>query len=130
MFRSVFPGARRQLEYHINDCKGVDIAGVEPFRIQCKKTKKYVPLSTINEVQCDRSFGDVPVLIAAGDDQEPLACLPLPDFLKLVEAAHGGKRAAFVNCANCNEPVSEKEIKRWKGAQFCGHCYKRVKTQA
>lgn len=85
-FRSVgFSKARRQLEYHEEDCNGVDLMGTEPFYIQTKKTKKYVPISTISEVKCDRAFGDIPVLIAAGNNQEPMAVLPLSDFMELAK---------------------------------------------
>lgn len=82
--RAGWKGARRQLEFHSADAKGVDLQNTEPFFVQCKKTKKYVPLTTIGEIQCERAFGDIPVLIAAGDNQEAMACLPLRDFMSLL----------------------------------------------
>ncbi len=82
--RAGWKGARRMLEYHAKDAKGIDLQHTEPFKVQCKKTAKYVPLSTINEIQCDREFGEIPVLVAAGNNQEPMAVLPLSDFMKLV----------------------------------------------
>lgn len=130
MLRSTFPGVRRQLEFQVQDAKGIDLQGCDPFKIQCKRTKKYVPLSTINEVQCDRAFGDVPVLIAAGDDQEPLACLPLPDFLRLVEAAHGGEKRLVVNCNRCFDQMMPEDAQVYRGSKYCKHCYKRLKTGA
>lgn len=76
--------AQRQLEYQVNQAQGIDLANTGRYKIQCKKTKKYVPLSTINEVKYKE--GDVPVLIAAGDNEPPLAVLKLEDFLALVSA--------------------------------------------
>ncbi len=79
-----FPRARRQLENHAADAHGVDLQNTEPFFVQCKKTAKYVPINTITEVQCTREFGEIPVLIAAGDNQEALVVIPLDDFFKLI----------------------------------------------
>jgi len=87
LFRSLFPKARRQLEYQIDDCNGVDIAGTDPFKIQCKKLKKYAPITAIEEVKCHRELGDIPVLITAGDHQEPIAALYFSDFFRLLEKA-------------------------------------------
>lgn len=83
-FREIFPGARRQLEYHVDDCKGVDIQGTGRYKIQCKKFAKYAPITCIQEVECDRDLGDVPVLVTAGDRQEAMAVLPFDDFLRMV----------------------------------------------
>ncbi len=81
--RAGWKSARRQMEFHHKDAKGIDLQHTEPFKVQCKKTAKYVPISTIAEIQCDRIFGDVPVLVAAGNNQEPMAILPLSDFMRL-----------------------------------------------
>ncbi len=83
--RGLFPNARRQLEYHSADCNGVDIMHTGPFKIQCKKLKKYSPITAIEEVKCDRSAGDIPVLVTAGDNLEAMVVLPLSDFIKLLE---------------------------------------------
>lgn len=85
--RLVFPGARRQLEYHSRDAKGIDIQECGPYRIQCKKLKSYASVNTIKEVQCDRELGDIPVLVTAGDNLEPVAVLFYSDFLRLVKDA-------------------------------------------
>lgn len=85
--------ARRQLEYHADDAKGYDIANCEPFFIQCKKMKKYAPLTKIQEVQCDRELGDIPVLVTAGDRQEDIVAMYWSDFLALLRKA---KRAGLV----------------------------------
>lgn len=84
LLRSIFPNARRQLEYHEDDCLGVDIQNTGHYRIQCKKLKKYAPITAITEVQCARELGEIPVLVTAGDGLEPMAVLPFDDFLKLI----------------------------------------------
>jgi hypothetical protein len=85
--RVVFPNARRQLEYHIDDCQGVDIANTGRYKFQCKKLKRYAPITCIAEVVCDRALGDVPVLVTAGDNKEPVVVLPFDDFLALLQSA-------------------------------------------
>lgn len=80
-----FPNAQRQLEYQINQAQGIDLSGTAEFKVQCKKTKKYVSLNTINEVNIDDRCVSIPVLIAAGDNQEPLVTIPLDAFFYLVE---------------------------------------------
>lgn len=83
--RGVFPGSRRQLEYHVDDAKGIDIQGVDPYRVQCKATAKYVSLNTIKEIQCERMFGDIPILVAKADKEPTLAVLHWEDLLALIE---------------------------------------------
>lgn len=77
-----FNEAKRQLEYQIDTAQGIDLANTGPFKVQCKKTKRYVPLNTIKEVKC-KGPEDVPILIAAGDNQEPLVTMPLWAFVWL-----------------------------------------------
>ena len=74
--REIFPAAKRQLEYQIDDCVGVDIANTGRYKIQCKKLKKYAPITAIDEIKCDEHLGDIPVLITAGDKQRAVAVLP------------------------------------------------------
>lgn len=78
--------AHRQLEFQINNAHGIDIAETGLYKIQCKKTKKYVPMSTINEVKV-MSPNDIPVLIAAGDSEPPLVTMFLEDWLELVSSS-------------------------------------------
>src|SRR5690606_12016009 len=82
---SVFPEARRQLEYHADDALGCDIQNTYPYLIQCKKFKKYVNPSVIKEVQCERILGEVPILVTAGDFLEPLAILPWTELIRLLK---------------------------------------------
>jgi hypothetical protein len=86
-FREIFPNAKRNLEYQLDACYGVDLANTGDYRIQCKKLKKYASISKIEEVKCDRVLGEVPVLITAGDGKEPMAVLPLQEFLNLLSAS-------------------------------------------
>ena len=76
--------AHRQLEFQINNAKGIDLAETGHYKIQCKKTKKYVPMNTINEVKYEP--GETPILIAAGDGEPPLVTMHLADWLYLVGA--------------------------------------------
>lgn len=76
-----FPDAQRQLEYQANQAQGIDLAGTGAFRVQCKKTKTYVPLNTINEVKIKDPFSEIPVLVAAGDNLKPLVTIELEAFV-------------------------------------------------
>ena len=88
-FRKVFPEARRHLEYQDSQANGVDLAETGPFRVQCKKLKKYAPLSMIKEVQCEEWLGEIPVLVTAGDKETPLVALPLENFINLIGEIYG-----------------------------------------
>lgn len=85
--RPIFPEARRQLEYHSADANGVDIANTGFYKIQCKKFKRYAPITCIEEVQCDREMGDVPILVTACDRGEIMAVLPFDELLRLIALA-------------------------------------------
>ena len=85
-FQRIFIGARRHMENQMADAKtGVDIQGCDPFKIQCKKTAKYVSIPTIEEIQCSRILGEIPLLVAAGDGREPMAVLPLDSLLWILK---------------------------------------------
>lgn len=86
LLRPLFPEARRHLEYQDAEANGVDLVNTGPFRFQCKKLKKYAPITTIGEIQCDPLSGEIPVLVTAGDGQPPMAVLPFDDFLRLARA--------------------------------------------
>jgi desulfoferrodoxin (superoxide reductase-like protein) len=103
--------AHRQLEFQINNALGIDIAEAGRYKIQCKKTKKYVPLNTINEVKAKGD--DIPVLIAAGDNEPPLVVMHLADWLELVS---GNAFDPFIEIAEYrNKALIEAEMKRIKG---------------
>lgn len=82
LFRHLFPGARRVLEYHEDDCNGIDIdLGV--LKLQCKRLKAYAPISKLFEVQC--SENDIPVLVTKKDRGEDIVALKLKDFIRILE---------------------------------------------
>lgn len=84
--RVVFPEARRQLEYHARDARGIDIQETGRYRIQCKRGKKYAPITAIEEIEHDPLF-DVPVLVTKGDRGEVMAALPFGELLRLIASA-------------------------------------------
>lgn len=90
--KELFPNARRQLEYHVDDCLGVDIANTGRFKFQCKKLKKYAQIKMIEEIKCDVELGDVPILITAGDHKPVMAVLSFEDLLEILKAVVKGKK--------------------------------------
>ncbi len=83
-FRLVFPEARRQLEYHVKDALGVDLQETGPYRIQCKRLKKYASIAAINEVVSTPPH--VRILVTRGDNTETMAVLPLTELIRLIKA--------------------------------------------
>jgi transcriptional regulator with XRE-family HTH domain len=84
-FRSIYPEAKRKLEYQKGECIGIDLDNVGPYLVQCKRGKKYASLSAIDEVEVDPIEGGVRVLVTKGDNKEALACISLDHFLHLVK---------------------------------------------
>lgn len=84
LLRPVFPNARRHLEYHARDANGVDLDHTGRFKIQCKKLKKYAGLNRIKEIKYADWSNEIPVLVTAGDNQMPLAALPLDALIELL----------------------------------------------
>jgi len=84
--RSLFPEARRHLEYHSRDANGVDIVNTPPYLIQCKRGKRYASLSAMKEIQVCPIEGGIPVLVTQGDHTEPIACIAFSDFKRLVSS--------------------------------------------
>lgn len=83
--RCVFPGAQRHLEFQSHQAQGIDIDNTGEYKIQCKKLHAYGRIALIEEVQCDRLMGEIPVLVTAGTNKEPMAVLPLADFINLLK---------------------------------------------
>ena len=79
-----FKDAQRQLEYQANQAQGIDLMGTGAFRVQCKKTKTYVSINTINEVKVKDPSTEIPVLIAAGDNLKPMVTMGLDAFVLLL----------------------------------------------
>lgn len=87
MLRRIFPQARRQLEYHSRDARGVDLQETGRYLFQCKKLEKYASISAIEEIEHDADFGEVPVLVTAGDGKMPMAVLPFEHLIYLIDKA-------------------------------------------
>lgn len=85
--RCVFPDARRLLENHADDARGVDILHTGRFKFQCKRGRKYASFTALKEIQCDQALGEVPVLVTRGDNAPCLVALPWDDFLDLLKLA-------------------------------------------
>lgn len=89
-FRSLFPKARRHLEYHQTDATGIDLVDTGLFRVQCKRGKRYAPLTAIKEIQLDPIEGGIPLLITKADKAEAMVAMPLSDFLMLIKDGLNG----------------------------------------
>lgn len=80
-FREFFPDARRKLEYQAMVIDGTDIEECGPFAIQCKRYKKYVSLSKIEEITAK---GKINLLVTKGDHKPDLVAMKLEDFFKIL----------------------------------------------
>jgi len=78
-------GAKRHLEFQVQDCLGYDIEGVEPFRIQCKCYSDYAPISKIKEVKYQA--GKVPMLVTRGDNLDTVCVLYFRDLIRILSQA-------------------------------------------
>lgn len=85
LLRPIYPNARRLLENHKDDARGVDILHTGPYRFQCKRLRKYCNPNRIEEIQCDEFLGEVPVLVTQGDRKRILAVLPFEELLRLLK---------------------------------------------
>lgn len=83
--RKLYPKARRHLEYQDSQAIGIDIAECGEYLIQCKRGKKYAPLSAIEEIQICPIEGGQPLLVTKGDNKEPLVAMRFEHFLTLVK---------------------------------------------
>lgn len=84
-FKKVFPDAARQMEYQIEDAKGIDVKNTGDYLVQCKRGRKYGSIAKIHEVQVCPMQGGVPVLVTRGDETEAMAVLPFKEFLRLLK---------------------------------------------
>ncbi len=85
----VFPNARRHLEYQDAEANGVDLVHTGHYRVQCKRGRKYSPLTAIAEVTHDEFLGEVPVLVTQGDQESILVAFPLDEFVRLLRRIAG-----------------------------------------
>ncbi len=80
----IFPNARRQLEYHADDAKGIDLQNTGPYLFQCKRYREYAPIDWIEEIQSDFKNGEVPILVTQANDKRAMAVLPFDDLLQML----------------------------------------------
>lgn len=83
-FRTIFPLCARDL----NDVyaeRGIDIANTGNLAIQVKHYQNHVPMSKIKEVKTQGE--QIPVLVSwpTNREEQPLVCLPLADFIKILQ---------------------------------------------
>jgi len=79
-FREIFPAVRRKLEYHIQDCVGVDLVDVGPYKVQCKRSKRPVPIHKIKEI---KEVG-IHLLVSKVDREEIMLTMYFDDFLEML----------------------------------------------
>lgn len=76
-----FEEARRQLEYNENDCNGVDLQGTGEWRVQCKRLKKYAPITCIKEIKTS----GIHLLITKADNEPTVAVMYWDDLKKILK---------------------------------------------
>lgn len=87
-FKSIgYPDAKRQLEYQVDECIGIDIANTGRFKLQCKNKKAYCSVNTIEEIQAD-AF-DIPVVVTKADRKPARVIMNYDDFLEIVKGYEG-----------------------------------------
>jgi len=79
--------AARGGDWSVTD-DGIDLVNCEPFQIQAKRLKEYVPVSTICEVKTPirglNGLKDIPVVVTKKDRGEAMAILPWEDLKWLI----------------------------------------------
>jgi hypothetical protein len=87
--RPLFPNVKRHLENQMVEAQGYDLDHTGPFRIQCKKLARGAHTHLIHEVQCERLFGEIPLLVSAANGKPPLVTVHLDDFLRILRDKKG-----------------------------------------
>lgn len=86
--KPLFPEAKRHLEFQKEEAAGgYDIENTDEYKFQCKRGHHYKSPLAIEEVKCDREYGEVPVLLTRADKKESLAIMYMSDFIDLVKRA-------------------------------------------
>ncbi len=81
LLRSVFPDAKRKLEYQWQEASGVDLENTGKLVIQCKRSKSSVPISKIEEIK----LPGIKVLVSKTDHKPAYATLELESFIKILK---------------------------------------------
>lgn len=88
--KHIYPEAKRHLENQVQEALGFDLDNTGKLRIQCKRFKRYAPLTAIKEVKTE-ICGGIPILITKPDREEALACMPFSFFKELLEVYENKK---------------------------------------
>lgn len=85
-FKEIFPDARRNLEFQKEAAlHGVDLINTGRWRVQCKRGKRYVSVTKIDEINICPIEAGCPILITKADNKDALAVLPLDELLSLIK---------------------------------------------
>lgn len=96
-FKTVFEGARRHLEFQKEEAQaGVDISNTGRYKVQCKRGKRYAPMTAIYEVEIDFIEGGCPILVTQADRQPILAVLPFEELLDLIRLKERMIKKGFI----------------------------------
>lgn len=108
-FDAITKRAARGGDWSTSD-DGIDLVGTEPFAVQVKRYRDYVPINTIEEINCwpkDNSpvhgFGVqvtgpdypmIPLLITKKDHGEAMCVLPWSEMKKIIKAYYAPTQQA------------------------------------
>lgn len=82
-----------------DDCK-IDLVGVMPFAVQCKRMRKYAPINEILKIDFPTfakvSFGNadidyIPLLLTKADNLPTMAVLPWDELKKMLTKIYHGR---------------------------------------
>jgi hypothetical protein len=82
VFREIYPGARRGLQYR-DGSEAADVEGT-PFHIECKRGKAISVFAALKQAEAAASRGMVPIVVAKRDRERDVVMLSLEDFLELI----------------------------------------------
>ena len=75
----------RKVQRHLGQARdGGDDITLSPFRLECKRYAKIAVYKWLEQVIAACGPGDIPVVIAKADHQDPIAILRYSDFRKLL----------------------------------------------
>lgn len=80
LLRPLFPQCKRKLEYQSQEAQGVDLDGTGQLVIQCKRSRKSIPLAAINEIK----VAGIKVLVSKVDHEPIYATLQLSDLIRIL----------------------------------------------
>lgn len=81
-FKALFPNAERNLT-ETRTGQGIDLTDTGNLQVQCKRHKKYVSISTYDEIP--KVDGKINVLVTKADRLPDMVVLSLDDFMAIIE---------------------------------------------